>query len=67
MRENVSDRRLGPFRSKDSLDLKEKKEKWCEVGERGEKGLEPRANHRSVWEVNQWLSFCRVRLGVAVL
>lgn len=37
MRENVSDRRLGPFRSKDSLDLKEKKEKWCEVGERGKK------------------------------
>lgn len=52
MRENVSDRRLGPFRTEDSLDLKEKKEKWCEVGERGEKGLEPRANHRSVWEVN---------------
>lgn len=53
MRENVSDRRLGPFRSEDSLDLKEKKEKWCEVGERGgKKGLEPRANHRLVWVVN---------------
>lgn len=50
--ETVSDRRLGPFRSEDSLDLKEKKEKWCEVGERGRKGLEPRSNHRSAWEVN---------------
>lgn len=33
----MSDRRLGPFRSEDSLDLKEKKEKWCEVGESGGK------------------------------
>lgn len=46
MRENV------PFRSEDSLDLKEKKEKWCEAGKRGRKGLEPRSDHRSVWEVN---------------